>query len=108
MPGSLEATKKSAVIDVHSGKAFPFFSPCNSVAVSQSVQTKLSEYQFPQYRGYFFRKSNSNQMFCLDLEFVAAKHLIRGQSSGLRALLEFFHKLLFGEVLILMERIMCL
>jgi len=47
-------------------------------------------------------------MFCLDLEFVAAKHLIRGQSSGLRALLEFFHKLLFGEVLILMERIMCL
>lgn len=99
------------MIDKHSGKVFSFslslFS-YSSVEVSQKIYTKLSEYQFPQYRGYFFRKSNSNQMFCLDPEFVAAKHLIRGQSSGLGALLEFFHKLLFGEVLILMERIMCL
>lgn len=30
--------------------------------------------------------------------FLSAKHLIRGQGSGLGALLEFFHKLLFGEV----------
>lgn len=62
------------MIDKHSSGIFLFlflllfFFSYSSVEVSQSIYTKLSEYQLPQYRGYFFRKSNSNQMFCLDPE----------------------------------------
>lgn len=60
---SSEATKKSLVIDKHSSRVFLslFLSPStplsySSVEVSQSIYTKLSEYQFPQYRGYFFQE----------------------------------------------------
>lgn len=57
------ATKESHDWQAFEYSLFFFFFFYSSVEVSQSIYTKLSEYQFPQYRGYFFRKSNSNQMF---------------------------------------------
>lgn len=99
------------MIDKHLVESFLFLPLFPPLAMLKSVKVYIQSWvntSFPSTGAIFFRKSNSNQMFCLDLEFVAAKYLIRGQSSGLWALLEFLHKLLFGEVLILMERIMCL